>query len=1346
MNRIYQGRVSKVEIPGDKENPWRPLDSDPKKAREKWQALLWQHHQMFQDDVNYLLAAFAALVPTSCEDDIWKDYQAAIERSWESYTGRQGIWDRPFENACVIVGCKKDASFKEFRRKLNSLTSSKASEKQKFEALKQLFEPATEAAKKLKKHDEPVEESLKGKAKDLFGSTLVNLCAQKTKVTPRDVIAKQRNRASECTKKVNEGGRLKWADVFYFKTDTSAAKWSREEAAKNIIQCLDKLIEEVEKKGKDAKTSDKKNKMADLADLLKKQKKPLTAWCNDPKTELPTTEPTRKGSGGYDLKAVVLFSLQPDFDGFRDAFLLFNQVRLKEEFATTEKSDAAYIARMTGGVARPVFPFFCDVWAGKVNDEKIGQGIWPDFEKQAFSEVFTKIGQFIVRGRKFELRLAIADQAIAKIETQKKSDARLQAVERIAEDLADELPDTAVDENGQKRPYGIRERTLKGWRKVRPAWREALKKTPNLTAEDLIKQKNRMQERKREKYGSAALFDRLAKEPEIWNHNDKEDAVETWSDYVENLEEKSHLEAERLFAPAHATLSPRFFRWSETNNKEHLAASSPDVPFEFKADALDLIKKEKSQIKVHFWSPRLWRDGLRGKNENLDKDEPDQNWMPPVLRAFVKARKWPCDKQSFDGASVRLAPRCKENIQLVFEPALSNDALSKVWAEKMPFTPRMEKINEEWLASGLRWPKSEAEKLPWLETDGIKCLAADLGLTNSAAWQILQATSKDAAAKATRLRHRLNPDSDKPAWFAHSITNGIIRVAGEDRWDWRKFTRDEKAKLRAEMKKTAEKRNALCRKFLSLNRENDFETATHGFLPELSGSGGRNATTGENSETSEAEKFFLIFKTKGFDITERRPNWKKNSSFPKRKHLSFPEQNDELLWGLKRVRAQLFRLNRWSEQLGNGNDSKPYQSAIEIIGNLRGDDPLIELATLKSEPKKLKSRIAELASEYLDCFKTLLPRIADRILPWRRGHWSWKPRDNDWHSMELDTSEPRPKALLAGQRGISLARLNQLKDLRQLAQSLNHLCRRKQIERRETVPEPFENCRQAMEDAREDRAKKIAHEIFAIALGVELAPPPADKQERKKTESLHGVYRCLERGPVNFIALENLTEYKTSAKQGRRENRQLTSWSHRRVHKILGELCEMVGLPVVLVDPKFTSRFSAKDHSAGFRAEEVQIDDPRRSFWRRKANEDTNCWQSEFLSWLDKIPDGKSLLLPKKGGEFFVSLGKDSSLYQADLNAAYRIGLRALAHRNRAELLGQIWIEKEKKYYLVDAANVFSDSVLRNGCLFKTIPSSEKLWEYVNEKLAWRHCREINIARLKTFGVIVEEIRRQHSS
>jgi len=54
MNRIYQGRVSKVEIPtGNKDNPWQPLDSDPKIAREKWQALLWRHHETLPDFAHF---------------------------------------------------------------------------------------------------------------------------------------------------------------------------------------------------------------------------------------------------------------------------------------------------------------------------------------------------------------------------------------------------------------------------------------------------------------------------------------------------------------------------------------------------------------------------------------------------------------------------------------------------------------------------------------------------------------------------------------------------------------------------------------------------------------------------------------------------------------------------------------------------------------------------------------------------------------------------------------------------------------------------------------------------------------------------------------------------------------------------------------------------------------------------------------------------------------------------------------------------------------------------------------------------------------------------------------------
>lgn len=66
MNRIYQGRVTNVEIANpDKQTPpdhrWLPFDADPKQAKAKWQTALWQHHQLFQDAVNYYLFCLAAM-------------------------------------------------------------------------------------------------------------------------------------------------------------------------------------------------------------------------------------------------------------------------------------------------------------------------------------------------------------------------------------------------------------------------------------------------------------------------------------------------------------------------------------------------------------------------------------------------------------------------------------------------------------------------------------------------------------------------------------------------------------------------------------------------------------------------------------------------------------------------------------------------------------------------------------------------------------------------------------------------------------------------------------------------------------------------------------------------------------------------------------------------------------------------------------------------------------------------------------------------------------------------------------------------------------------------------------
>ncbi len=53
MNRIYQGKVTNVEILKGKDGKPEPLPD--------WQDALWQHHQLFQDAVNYYTLALAAL-------------------------------------------------------------------------------------------------------------------------------------------------------------------------------------------------------------------------------------------------------------------------------------------------------------------------------------------------------------------------------------------------------------------------------------------------------------------------------------------------------------------------------------------------------------------------------------------------------------------------------------------------------------------------------------------------------------------------------------------------------------------------------------------------------------------------------------------------------------------------------------------------------------------------------------------------------------------------------------------------------------------------------------------------------------------------------------------------------------------------------------------------------------------------------------------------------------------------------------------------------------------------------------------------------------------------------------
>ena len=59
MNRIYQGRVSRAEIADGKN--WKPFAAESNAARAAWERALWEHHELFQDAVNYYTLALVAL-------------------------------------------------------------------------------------------------------------------------------------------------------------------------------------------------------------------------------------------------------------------------------------------------------------------------------------------------------------------------------------------------------------------------------------------------------------------------------------------------------------------------------------------------------------------------------------------------------------------------------------------------------------------------------------------------------------------------------------------------------------------------------------------------------------------------------------------------------------------------------------------------------------------------------------------------------------------------------------------------------------------------------------------------------------------------------------------------------------------------------------------------------------------------------------------------------------------------------------------------------------------------------------------------------------------------------------
>ncbi|MBE7495489.1 MAG: type V CRISPR-associated protein Cas12b [Verrucomicrobiaceae bacterium] len=347
-----------------------------------------------------------------------------------------------------------------------------------------------------------------------------------------------------------------------------------------------------------------------------------------------------------------------------------------------------------------------------------------------------------------------------------------------------------------------------------------------------------------------------------------------------------------------------------------------------------------------------------------------------------------------------------------------------------------------------------------------------------------------------------------------------------------------------------------------------------------------------------------------------------------------------------------------------------------------------------------------------------IAEAAQFVWPLRDKDWVWHRCRYDGPRGELseqaflerdEQSSVKEKRHIRGMRGLNMRRIEVLQDFRRCLQSLAKIERRyrqpgtdhglepSKVELGDTVHEPAQAFLDNINELRDQRVFQTAHLILAEALGLQLMNPgkvmidEKNKKELKSERDLHGRYepkkdkdgKPLPR--VSAIVLEDLGRYKTSQDRSRFENRQLMEWSHGKVVAKLQDMAQVFGIEIIVVDARFSSRYSSRTGAPGVRCAEVAIGFEKEQPWRRWSEEKVGkgkdrkaSERAQFIldvaGKLKEVDDPKaSLWLPLDGGPAFVPTishapDKEGIEGSADINAAVSVGLRAVAHPDRLDV------------------------------------------------------------------------------
>lgn len=1309
MNRIYQGRVSAVEVlkPGTK-SEWEPLPD--------WRRALWEHHELFQDAVNYYTLGLAALAEGVSRDTApgaaaWA-WRQQVRENWLDGRRKALRYDGPHRRLAPWLGVAPDITNEgdAFDASARAIIGSHASA------------PAQRSAVLLQLLEEVDASDLNV----LANNRLPWLCTPRGQLsaTPRHVVMQQ------------ETARIRQTQAIHAATpDTLAACAAALEPGRFVTQMPTDFFT-----GESARAEALKQfqSAAKKSPGLSRHEPSFLAHLEALGERLRAPQLGRKPSGIYPFALVLhLWPTAAAWESFKAA---------TKNLATKEAADASAIASDPFAEARvddePLFAYFTNR-ALRREPDNADRAVWFEFDLAAFVEAIKSPHRFFqdtqsraAEARRLREQLHFIDpsaewlknvpiSAPAKKPTKKASGAdesdegesgpafTFAGDSRIAL-LRDLLTNPAklggLGDAGDGE-YTVQERTLRGWNQIRDAWRKRASRGP-VSAAELWEDVKEVQGDHRDDFGSATLFETLT-QPEhhsIWRdppadaQRHAEDPLRAWKDYREQCFELNDKERPIRFTPAHAEKSPRYFILPKTGRfgTKHLRAQPTDPKLRFTGGTViqTAAGLEPVLVRFEYSAPRLRRDELRSPGET---DLAAAHWLQPMMAALDVREP---DAQDFANCRVTLQPASLENHQLTFPVEVDTSMLQKSiggarWSRQFNVHPD----GDTFYDASLRWPheKQPAKPpVPWWEAiDSFTVLATDLGQRDAGAFALLDVRANaDFAGKPARFVGQTGDGPAQKTWRAALAASGILRLPGEDRLEWRKASRPEE--VRGEQ--------------------------GYAWREELFGERGRRATADETDECAALLRAFGIVET---DLLPE--DW--------REALSYPEQNDKLLVAARRAQSRLARLHRWAWLLADiSNPARLKQARDEIAAPPRRagsapDPQQLQLAEAEKSGDADGLRAAVIGQLHATTSRlpALLVQIANRVLPLRGRVWAWEPHpDEEARSTGCwllhPQSCPSRKPLLRGQRGLSLERIEQIEELRRRFQSLNQSLRRQPgaeapKRRDERIPDPCPAVLEKLDRLKTQRVNQTAHLILAEALGLRLRAPASDKAVLRATRDIHGQYKK-RRAPADFIVIEDLARYRATQGRAPRENSRLMKWCHRAIRDKVRELCAPFGLPVVETVAAWSSRFCARTGVPGFRAAEVTAGFSRSGSWgwiaAKKTADGTLAEEAQRVLSLDAelcaaqrdldtawTANGRAgacprrtLLAPLAGGPIFIPLVDRVSapehpklqpaVAQSDINAAINLALRAVADprlwpihprlRTQRDGKGSLLAKEKRKY------------------------------------------------------------------